>query len=813
MGKCYFNEDWYKNAHYKDWLLCDPNGDKSKFRCRTCNQSYIIGSSGIKALESHRKSSKHQKNASAQKGTSSVLNQLFSRSKSTTNSTNIQKSVQQSNSVSATSSSTSTTDNSAIFTSFTSTSDSSSSGQKRDFSRFVSDIETLKAELKWTMHVISSHSSARSSDGVDRLFASMFHDSRIAATFKCARTKLGYLSTYGIAPAILDELWKAVADASHVVIMFDESLNSDLQKKQMDIHLKFMDVDGTVKSRYITSYFLGKSRASDILDKLSDVLQRIGAEKLIQLSMDGPNVNWSVFRQLKEEVESKSPSHHSLLNIGCCGIHTTHNSFKSGVVESSWGLCDLLRFSFFLFNESPARREEFFKITNSSKLPLPFSGTRWLENGPAAQRLIDIWPSMCIYLKAIHEKKVSVPTCKSYSVVASYENDKLLIAKLHSFIFVANILKPFLTYFQRDEPLSPFIYSMLFDICVRLYGLIAKPKFCDSFNSDTDQMISPKRVEEGCWLSEDKFNIGFQAGQIVKQFESAKHPPVSKLQLKHFRQGFFKFVKAVLQKLIDKSPLNYPLSKSLTCVDPLIMKKHEKANALFSSLTELLSSSKLIEPGSVDGLRADYSELIRSLECSFNKGSDRLDHFFRDCTRLCQYPALQNVINIVLTLSHGNSDVERGFSVNKEVTVENLYEESLVARRLICQYVVEHDPADLVPSKNMISYARQAHNAYTAALEKKKEQKLEAEKSSTRKKKSEELTDLLSKKRKLELDIETLRREADKMVEKAEDAPAKLQHELVVKSNALRKDSRDKESKLSVLSSQITERQDELNAI
>ena len=62
------------------------------------------------------------------------------------------------------------------------------------------------------------------------------------------------------------------------------------------------------------------------------------------------------------------------------------------------------------------------------------------------------------------------------------------------------------------------------------------------------------------------------------------------------------------------------------------------------------------------------------------------------------------------------------------------------AKRLICQYVVEHDPADIVNLKIWLD-AYQAQISYTIAFEKKKEQYLEAEKSSTRKKRSEGLAD------------------------------------------------------------------------
>lgn len=46
-----------------------------------------------------------------------------------------------------------------------------------------------------------------------------------------------------------------------------------------------------------------------------------------------------------------------------------------------------------------------------------------------------------------------------------------------------------------------------------------------------------------------------------------------------------------------------------------------------------------------------------------------------------------NVVKILLVLSHGQASVERGFSINKELIVENQRERSLVAQRLIVDHV------------------------------------------------------------------------------------------------------------------------------
>ena len=51
------------------------------------------------------------------------------------------------------------------------------------------------------------------------------------------------------------------------------------------------------------------------------------------------------------------------------------------------------------------------------------------------------------------------------------------------------------------------------------------------------------------------------------------------------------------------------------------------------------------------------------------------------------YVAFFDLLKILLLLSHGQASVELGFSVNKEIEVENLLKHSLVAQRTICDYV------------------------------------------------------------------------------------------------------------------------------
>lgn len=77
-------------------------------------------------------------------------------------------------------------------------------------------------------------------------------------------------------------------------MLFDESLNHYLQAKQLDMHVRLWD-GSEVKTKYIGSEFLGHSSAQDIVEKINNLLSEIRIKNLVQISMDGPNVNWKVF--------------------------------------------------------------------------------------------------------------------------------------------------------------------------------------------------------------------------------------------------------------------------------------------------------------------------------------------------------------------------------------------------------------------------------------------------------------------------------------------------------------------------------------
>ena len=76
--------------------------------------------------------------------------------------------------------------------------------------------------------------------------------------------------------------------------------------------------------------------------------------RMIQLSMDGPNVNWSFYTKLMAEVHETDGKR--LVDIGSCGPHIFHNAFKAAFEATTWDLRSFLCALHRIFHESPAKR-------------------------------------------------------------------------------------------------------------------------------------------------------------------------------------------------------------------------------------------------------------------------------------------------------------------------------------------------------------------------------------------------------------------------------------------------------------------------
>ena len=134
---------------------------------------------------------------------------------------------------------------------------------------------------------------------------------------------------------------------------------------------------------------------------------------------------------------------------------------------------------------------------------------------------------------------------------------------------------------------------------------------------------------------------------------------------------------------------------------------------------------------------------------SFDWNKERLDVFYHKAIGSKEeFKEIWSVFQIVFILSHGNARVESGFSVNADMLVENLKEESLIAQcRVYDSVVASGGVLNVKITSGMPTYARQSHSRYQECLEQKREKSTNEEKKAKERKRAAEQVKILEEKR------------------------------------------------------------------
>ena len=196
----------------------------------------------------------------------------------------------------------------------------------------------------------------------------MFDDSEIASLYSMSESKYRYLTTFGLGSHFSKLLLEKVKASPAHCILFDESLNNELQNKQLDVHVQFWSENMLrVESRYFNALFIGHGRANDILDHYSEATKNLDAARTWQVGMDAPNVNVSFHNKLVDQREKMELP--NFLDLGTCGLHITHRAFQSGTKSTNWGLDTYFLNKYNLFKDSPARHEDFVNYMGTRAFP------------------------------------------------------------------------------------------------------------------------------------------------------------------------------------------------------------------------------------------------------------------------------------------------------------------------------------------------------------------------------------------------------------------------------------------------------------
>ena len=133
---------------------------------------------------------------------------------------------------------------------------------------------------------------------------------------------------------------------------------------------------------------------------------------------------------------------------------------------------------------------------------------------------------------------------------------------------------------------------------------------------------------------------------------------------------------------------------------------------------------------------SQYIDLKEDLE---NSGIDlskkiRLYDFYFGKLNVSKHPELASLLIVLFTLSHGQADVELGFSLNSGSLKDNIKDESVVSKRIVKDHMLSHglQPYTINITKEMRESCLKASSRYRDHLEEVKKEKEKTAKDSAK---------------------------------------------------------------------------------
>ena len=312
------------------------------------------------------------------------------------------------------------------------------------------------------------------------------------------------------------------------------------------------------------------------------------------------------------------------------------------------------------------------------------------------------------------------PKSKCYQTLVEHHLDKCIPIKLQFFQDIAAQLKGFLQKFQTNKPMVPFLESALVDLLHTMMKMVAKPDVLDEANSSLKLAKLDLSNSENLLLCE------------LMNLPTATKSRLRSAGLSNEKRRLFlencKEVVVLIKKIQDRCPLKYAVARCAASLFSLNMvNDKEKCVNYFNRLVDKLCNLKWITAKDADEVKKEYFKFIAAVQnehkdafLTFDENKVHLDSFLCDFVHgNTKFRKCWDVVKLLFTLSHRQAAVERGFSVNKELLVENLQQLSLVSQRIVSNYLTDFGKSIIkVPLTNtFLKSCQLAHSRYTTALE------------------------------------------------------------------------------------------------
>lgn len=350
----------------------------------------------------------------------------------------------------------------------------------------------------------------------------------------------------------------------------------------------------------------------------------------------------------------------ALLDISECSLRKVHNAFAK-CLEAFGDTVETTLLDIYHFFKNSAVQSATLKATQRflglpENVLLRHVSSRCLTLSSALDRFIQQHEAVKETVLGAQQK--SQAGGNIYRRLKENLMKKDLLPKAIFLRNVADVFVEFLTLFQRCEPLLHILYEEMVKLVKRI---LERFLLIGAYRDFAGVELQSLNVEcSANW--KQVVEIGADTENSINSFT-----PEEK---KMFRLGARSFYIQVAKYLLSRLPFGNQVLKDLKSLHPSAVKE-ESAIVALSSVTEV---PEVVPPQEVSALM-DELTLLSTEEFSSNP-HERLDDAWQHVFSLLskdggpKYPRTVKFVKAMLSLAHGNADVERGFSENRRLLHE-----------------------------------------------------------------------------------------------------------------------------------------------
>ncbi|KAL2102284.1 hypothetical protein ACEWY4_001452 [Coilia grayii] len=145
-----------------------------------------------------------------------------------------------------------------------------------------------------------------------------------------------------------------------------------------------------------------------------------------------------------------------------------------------------------------------------------------------------------MYVDAVGQKKLPALRTSSY--------DPLILAKFHFYMAIARTFTPFLTKYQTDEPVLPFISQ---DLTVLIKSLLKRFIRSEVLSGITPlQLVKLDSTDKAARVQLKNVDIGLGAEAVLKELQSRPNSSITELRELKFRQDCLDLMTKIIQTAV-----------------------------------------------------------------------------------------------------------------------------------------------------------------------------------------------------------------------------------------------------------------------